>query len=388
MITLLSRFFIKNRKQIDSPQVRTAFGVLCGMVGIALNMCLFAGKYLAGLLSGSIAVMADAFNNLSDAASSVITLAGFWFSGKKADAGHPFGHGRIEYVSGLGVAVLILFMGFSLMKTSVKKIWEPEPVAADGLTLAILAVSVCVKLYMFAYNRSLGKRLRSEAMKATALDSLSDVLATSIVLLSMLIDSYTGKNLDGICGLLVAGFVLRAGYGAFRDTLNPLIGEPPSKEFVGEVETLVLAHPEILGIHDLVVHDYGPGRRMLTLHGEVDGSRNVFEIHEVIDEIEKEIHELLGCETVIHMDPVRTDDSVALDLKERVEEKVCGQFPGVLVHDFRLISCKPKPKLIFEVQVPYGFAKSNEEVKAEIETLLEEGFGEYQAAVCVEQSYV
>ncbi|MCI8453549.1 MAG: cation transporter [Lachnospiraceae bacterium] len=388
MITLLSRFLIKNREQINSPKVRTAYGILCGMIGIALNLFLFAGKYLAGLLSGSIAVTADALNNLSDAASSVITLAGFWFSGKKADAGHPFGHGRVEYVSGLGVAVLILFMGFSLMKTSVKKIWEPEAVAADGLTLTILAISICVKLYMCTYNRSLGKKLHSEAMKATALDSLSDVLATSLVLICMWIESRTGRNLDGICGLLVAGFVLRAGYGAFRDTLNPLLGEPPSKEFVGEVESLVLAHPEILGVHDLVVHDYGPGRRMLTLHGEVDGSRNVFEIHEVIDGIEKEIHEALGCEAVIHMDPVRTDDSAALDLKEQIGEEIGTRFPGVSVHDFRLIACKPKSKMIFEVQVPYGFSKSNEEIKIGIETFLAEGFGEYQAAVCVEQSYI
>jgi cation diffusion facilitator family transporter len=362
--------------------------MLCSIVGIGLNICLFLGKYLAGLISGSIAITADAFNNLSDAGSSFITLVGFRFSGMKADAGHPFGHGRIEYVSGFGVSMVIILMGFELLKTSIEKILVPEPVEAGILSVLILIASICVKLYMSYYNRSIGKRIDSEAMKATAMDSMSDSIATTAVLISMLVSYFTGKNIDGWCGCLVACFVLYAGYGAAKDTLNPLLGEPPSKEFVNQIKEMVMAHPEILGIHDLVVHDYGPGRRMISLHGEVCGDGNIYKIHDVIDQIEKELKNKLGCEAVIHMDPIQSDNETVQSTKKILIEKIREQYPGVSIHDFRMVQGPTHTNLIFDAVVPYEFGKGNSEVKAGIEKIVADTWENYFAVIQVEQSYV
>lgn len=388
MITVLSRLFIKDRTQLENQSVRRAYGMLCSIVGISLNILLFVGKYTAGIISGSIAITADAFNNLSDAGSSLITLVGFKFSGMKADAGHPFGHGRIEYLSGFGVSMVIILMGFELLKTSVEKIRTPEPVETGAVSVAILVVSICVKMYMCFYNRSVGKKIDSEAMKATAMDSLSDSVATTAVLISMVVAYVTGANIDGWCGCLVAGFVLFAGYSAAKDTLNPLLGEPPSKEFVEEIKETVMAHPEIIGIHDLVVHDYGPGRRMISLHGEVPGNSDIFEIHDVIDRIEKELNHKLGCESVIHMDPIEVDNVKAAEMKRALAEKIAEKFSGVSIHDFRMVQGPTHTNLIFDAVVPYGFGVSNEEVKAGIESLVEENWENHFAVVQVEQSYV
>ena len=388
MISLLSGLFIKNRDQAEDPGVRRAYGMLCSIVGIGLNVLLFAGKYLAGAVSGSIAVTADAFNNLSDAGSSLITLVGFQFSGKKADADHPFGHGRIEYLSGFGVSVAIILMGFELLKGAVEKIRTPEPVETGILPVTILIVSICVKLYMCFYNRSVGKRIGSEAMGATALDSLSDSAATTAVLLSMLVEHVTGVNIDGWCGCLVACFVLYAGWNAAKDTLNPLLGEPPSKEFVEEIRSIVMAHPEIIGIHDLVVHDYGPGRRMISLHGEVSGHSDIFEIHDVIDRIEKELNRKLGCEAVMHMDPIEVDNGTVTEMRTLLAEKISEDFPGVSIHDFRMVQGPTHTNLIFDAVVPYGFGKTNDEVRKGIEELVSENWENCQAVIQVEQSYV
>ena len=388
MITVLSRLFIKDRTQLENQSVRRAYGMLCSIVGISLNILLFVGKYTAGIISGSIAITADAFNNLSDAGSSLITLVGFKFSGMKADAGHPFGHGRIEYLSGFGVSMVIILMGFELLKTSIEKIRTPEPVETGVLSVAILVASICVKMYMCYYNRSVGKKIDSEAMKATAVDSLSDSVATTAVLISMVVAYVTGANIDGWCGCLVAGFVLFAGYSAAKDTLNPLLGEPPSKEFVEEIKETVMAHPEIIGIHDLVVHDYGPGRRMISLHGEVPGNSDIFEIHDVIDRIEKELNHKLGCESVIHMDPIEVDNVKAAEMKKALAEKIAEKFSGVSIHDFRMVQGPTHTNLIFDAVVPYGFGVSNEEVKAGIESLVEENWENHFAVVQVEQSYV
>ena len=388
MITLLSGIFIKNRDQTENGEVRRAYGMLCSLVGIGLNVLLFAGKYLAGVISGSIAITADAFNNLSDAGSSFITLVGFKFSGMKADAGHPFGHGRIEYISGFGVSMIIILMGAELFKSSVEKILHPEPVAAGTLSMVILVASIAVKLYMCLYNRSIGKKIGSEAMKATAMDSLSDSAATTAVLLSMGVTYVTGKNIDGWCGLLVAGFVLYAGYSAARDTLNPLLGEPPSAEFVEEIKSTVMAHPEILGIHDLVVHDYGPGRRMISLHGEVSGDCDIFEIHDVIDRIEKELNQKLGCESVIHMDPIEVNNKTVEETKAVLVNPLKERYPEISIHDFRMVQGPTHTNLIFDAVVPFGFPLSNDEVREGIERLVDETWENYFAVVQVEQSYV
>ena len=388
MIHLLSGIFIKNRDQVDDQNVRRAYGMLCGVLGIVLNILLFAGKYLAGILSGSIAITADAFNNLSDAGSSVITLVGFKFSGRKADADHPFGHGRIEYLSGFGVSMVIILMGFELLKSSVQKVLSPEPVEAGLLSVLILIVSICVKMYMSYYNRSVGVKINSEAMKATAMDSLSDTIATFAVLISMAVVHITGYNIDGWCGCIVACFVLYAGYNAAKDTLNPLLGEPPSKEFVEEIRSIVLAHPEIIGIHDLVVHDYGPGRRMISLHGEVAGNSNIFEIHDVIDRIEKELGQKLGCEAVIHMDPVEVDNEKIAEIKTELSEKIQDKLPEVSIHDFRMVQGPTHTNLIFDVVVPYEYEKTGSQVKAEIEDIVSKSWENYFAVIHVDHSYV
>ena len=289
MITLLARWFIPNRENTADPAVRRAYGTLCGAVGIVLNLLLAAGKFLAGTLAGSIAVTADAFNNLSDAGSSLITLLGFRLAGRRADAGHPYGHGRLEYVSGLAVAVVIILMAFELGKSAVGKILAPEPVSGGWLPAAILAAAIGVKLYMFCYNRAVAKRIGSAAMRAAAADSLSDCIATAVVLLSMGVSRLFAVNIDGWAGLAVALFILWTGIGAARDTLSPLLGQAPSPEFVREVTDTVLAHPEVLGIHDLIVHDYGPGRQIISLHAEVDGKKDIFATHDAIDNIEREL---------------------------------------------------------------------------------------------------
>lgn len=388
MIHLLSGIFIKNRDQVEDQNVRRAYGMLCGVLGIVLNILLFIGKYLAGILSGSIAITADAFNNLSDAGSSVITLVGFKFSGRKADADHPFGHGRIEYLSGFGVSMVIILMGFELLKSSVQKVLSPEPVEAGLLSVLILIVSICVKMYMAYYNRSVGAKINSEAMKATAMDSLSDTIATFAVLISMAVVHTTGYNIDGWCGCIVACFVLYAGYNAAKDTLNPLLGEPPSKEFVEEIRSIVLAHPEIIGIHDLVVHDYGPGRRMISLHGEVAGNSNIFEIHDVIDRIEKELGQKLGCEAVIHMDPVEVDNEKIAEIKKELAEKIQDKLPEVSIHDFRMVQGPTHTNLIFDVVVPYEYEKTGSQVKAEIEDIVSKSWENYFAVIHVDHSYV
>ncbi len=388
MITILSSLFIKNRDQVGDGDVRRAYGMLCSIVGIALNVFLFAGKYLAGVISGSIAITADAFNNLSDAGSSFISLVGFKFSGMKADADHPFGHGRIEYVSGFGVSMIIILMGIELLKTSAEKIFHPEPVETGALAVGILVVSICVKGYMCFYNRAVGKKIQSETMKATAMDSMSDSIATTAVLISMAVAYVTGVNIDGWCGCLVACFVLYTGFGAAKDTLNPLLGEPPSKEFVDEIKAIVLAHPEILGIHDLVVHDYGPGRRMISLHGEVSGDSDIFEIHDVIDRIEKELKGKLGCEAVIHMDPIVVNDVTVDETKKEVVDMIDEHFPGVSIHDFRMVQGPTHTNLIFDAVVPFRYGKTNDEVKRGIAKMISEKWNNYFAIIQAEQSYL
>lgn len=388
MIQFLAGIFIKDKGNLEDQKVRRAYGMLCSVVGITLNVLLFAGKYLAGVLSGSIAITADAFNNLSDAGSSIITLIGFKFSGMKPDADHPFGHGRIEYVSGLGVAILIILMGIELLKSSIEKIRNPQPVEASALTVAILIASICVKLYMAYYNRSVGKRIHSEAMQATATDSLSDSFATAAVLIAMASAASGGMNIDGFCGCAVAVFVLYAGYTAAKETLNPLLGQAPDKGLVEEIEEIVMSHSEIIGIHDLVVHNYGPGRSMISLHAEVPGNGDIFELHDQIDHIEKELKSRLNCEAVIHMDPLEVDNEKVQEMKSAVTEKINSRFPGVTIHDFRMVQGANHTRLVFDAVVPFDFELTNEEVKKGIEILVESNWDNCFAIVEVEQSYV
>ena len=386
MISLLARLFLKPEGR-DEAALRKGYGMLCGAVGIGLNILLFAGKFFAGTIAGSIAITADAFNNLSDAGSSFVTLLGFQLAGQKPDSDHPFGHGRIEYLSGLAVSMLIILMGFELAKSSLDKILHPAPVDSSWLVIAILCVSICVKLYMAFYNRSLGKKLNAPAMLATAADSLSDSIATTAVLIATLVGRFSGLMIDGWCGILVAAFILWSGFNAAKDTVNPLLGTPPTHEFVDEIKNLVMAHPAIIGIHDLIVHDYGPGRVMISLHAEVSASENVLELHDEIDNVEKELREKLGCEAVIHMDPIVTDDGVTGETRERVAALVHCIDDEINIHDFRMVAGPSHTNVIFDAVVPYGFRLTDSEVEDKIKTAVRTLDGNYFAVVKVERSY-
>ena len=362
MITLLASLFIKDRRNYDSPAVRQAYGVLSGAVGIGLNILLFLGKWIAGTLSGSIAITADAFNNLSDAGSSIITLIGFRLSGQAPDPEHPFGHGRMEYISGLLVSVAILVMGFELIWSSFGKLRDPEPIESSALVLGILLASILVKVYMFYYNRSLSKKLDSAAMKATSVDSLSDTVATTLVLIATVISKYTGLILDGWFGILVGIFIVYTGGSTLKETIDLLIGQPPKKEFIDEIREIVLGHSLVYGVHDLIVHDYGPGRRMISLHAEVAVDGDIQDIHEQIDHIEHELQEKLNCSATIHMDPIVTDDKEVLEMKAKVEAMVQSLDEAFSMHDFRMVKGPTRTNLIFDVEVPRKTSLTDNEI--------------------------
>lgn len=388
MISLLSKIFIKNGDP-TSPQARSAYGVLCGIVGIVLNFILFAVKLLAGTLSGSVAITADACNNLSDAGSSVVTLLGFKLASQKPDKDHPFGHGRFEYISGLIVAFLIIYMGFGLAQSSFEKILHPEKIDAGVLSIAILVLSVIVKLYMFVYNRSIGKKINSSAMCAAASDSLSDMTATTVIIISMLIARFTGFNIDGWCGLAVSVFIVIAGIKAAKETISPLLGEPPSDEFVEEVRSRVMSYPEVLGIHDLIVHDYGPGRVMVSLHAEVSEDADLLATHDVIDNIEKNLSEHLECSAVIHMDPIASHDGETLTMKENLVNFLSGEFDGKLtLHDFRMVKGTTHTNVIFDVVVPFDVSVTDDEVKSKINGYLSTLDKQYFAVITIDRSYI
>ena len=386
MITCLAKFWI--RESDSEEKKRRVYGTLGAVVGIFLNICLFTGKYLAGFLSGSIAIMADAFNNLSDAGSSFISLIGFVFSGKKPDLDHPFGHGRIEYLAGLGVSFLILLMGVELAKNSVQKILHPVSVQISTLSIAVLSASILVKLYMAYYNHAIGKKIRSATMAATATDSLSDAAATTVVLLAMLFLSVTGINIDGYCGILVAVFILAAGIGAAKETVSPLLGQAPDPEFVKEIKELVMQHEEVLGIHDMAVHDYGPGRVMVSLHAEVSGDGNIYELHDLIDRIERELKEKLHCETVIHMDPIDVGNEKTVEMKEDMVKLVKAIDERLTIHDFRMVTGTTHHNMIFDVVIPADFKLSQEELKDIIQKKVWEKWPDYYVVIDVDTAYV
>ena len=387
MITILARLFLKPEGKPEA-QLRKGYGILCGAVGVGLNLLLFLGKLLAGLASGSIAVVADAVNNLSDAGSSVVTLAGFQLAEQKPDHDHPFGHGRMEYLSGLVVAMLILLMGFELAQTSVGKILHPVPAETGWWVTATLCAAIAVKLYMAFYNRRIGRRIGSTAMAAAAMDSLSDCAATAVVLAASLAERYTDLILDGWGGLLVALFILWSGFQAVKTTMDPLLGAPPSAEFVEEIRSLVLSHEPILGVHDIIVHDYGPGRRMLSLHAEVPANGDFVELHDVVDAAERELSDTMGCLATIHMDPVVNDGGVTSETRERVQALVKLIDPEITIHDFRLVPGPTRTKVLFDAVVPYQCALSDQEVKSRIESGVQALDAGWSAVVNVEKGYL
>ena len=388
MISILSKIFIENKNITDENKKRNIFGTLCGAMGIVLNIILFAIKYFAGIISGSIAVTADAFNNLSDAGSSVITLVGIRMASKKPDRDHPFGHGRMEYLSGLAVSVIIILVGVELFRSSVDKIMNPSEVDTSIVAIVILVISIAVKCYMFFYNRSIGKKINSAGMKATALDCIGDAVATGVVLVSTVISHFTQLQIDGWCGLLVSAFIVYAGIRSVKETVNPLLGMPPEKEFLEQIEAIVMSYDKIIGIHDLIVHDYGPGRIVVSLHAEVDGKEDVFELHDMIDNAERKLCDELGCTAVIHMDPIETDNEVTNEIKEKIAQAMAEFDEKITIHDFRVVPGTSHTNVIFDAVVPHEIKKTDMEISNEISDFISEKFMHYNAVVNIDRPFV
>lgn len=391
MLTLLAKFFIKDHKNYKNPKVRQAYGMLCGLLGILLNLVLFAGKYLAGVLTGSIAITADAFNNLSDAGSSLITLIGFKMAGQKPDLDHPFGHGRIEYISGLIVAALILLMGFELAQTSFDKVLNPEATGLTVVSAIILIASIAIKGYMALYNNRTAVKIDSAAMKATGTDCLSDMASTAVVLICSLVGHFTGFALDGYCGLAVSALILFAGYSAAKDTLGPLLGQAPEPEFIQKIQRIVMESNIVTGIHDLIIHDYGPGRQMISLHAEVPVNVDILAAHDTIDNLERELKEQLGCDAVIHMDPIATDDELTTKLKAKVMIFAEEIAPEIGIHDFRIVTGDTHTNIIFDAVVPFSLEADT--VKLQLSSKIEamqpedDSTDRYYAVINIDRPY-
>lgn len=385
---------IKKQKQepvpavLQNPAARKKAGMRASGVGILCNLLLFGGKLAVGALANSIAIMADAFNNLSDAGSSIVTLAGFKMADKPADREHPFGHGRIEYVSGLVVAFLILLVGVQLFMSSVEKILHPEALQSGVAALVILVLSIIVKLFMGLYYRHVGQKIDSPSLKAAMTDSISDVVATAAVLLSVAIFLCFQINVDGIIGALVAVFVFAAGIKTVRDTLNPLLGQAPDPQLVEDIKNHVLSYDGVLGLHDLMVHNYGPGQFMASLHVEVAADEDIMKSHDMIDTIERELQTLLHVLTVIHMDPIVMNDERVSQARDEVAEIIKRVEPRVSFHDFRMVEGPSHTNLIFDLLVPYELAPKSSQYVEQIDRAVKQYNSRYFTVITVDKGYV
>lgn len=388
MIKLLSRIFIKNYTDYQNEKVRSQYGILCGAFGIFLNAVLFTLKFVFGSLAASVAMVADAFNNLSDAASSVVQILGFKLATKKPDPDHPFGHGRLEYISGLVVSFLILYMGTALLKNSLLAIIHPETMKISLLSVIVMGISVLVKFYMYLYNHLTAKKIDSVAMEVVAKDSLNDVISTSVVIAALIGSKFTSLPLDGIGGLVVGIFILKTGIEAARDTIKPLLGSAPSAELVAQIEEELMKHKPIVGMHDLIIHDYGPGRMMISLHAEVPGNLNIFSLHDVIDIAEHDIALRFNCHVVIHMDPVDTENKRLSQLKNVLAEEIVKINPELKYHDVRMVPGDTHTNLIFDVVKPYSCFLTDEQLKMAIHNAVNSRVPDVFCAITVDQPFV
>ena len=371
----------------QDPAARRRCGTAAGLVGIVVNLLLSLGKLLAGALTASVAITADGLNNLSDAATSVVTLAGFRLAGQEADAEHPFGHGRMEYVAGLIVSLAILLMGIEVGRSALDSLFHGSDPQFSPLSVVILAVAILAKLGLFWFNRALGRLIGSAAMEATAADSLSDCLSTGVVLVSALAGHFWNLRVDGLAGLLVAAFILKTGWDAARDTLDPLLGRPMDPELAADIDRIVLSHDKILGIHDLVYHDYGPGRAMMSFHAEVPADGDFLEYHDLIDHIERELKETHHIDTVIHMDPIVSDERTNT-LRRQVADIASSIDPALTIHDFRITPGPCHTNLIFDVVIPYGSSLTDKQVCAQLEQQIKALSPNYYPVIQVDHSYV
>lgn len=387
MTKLLIRLFVRDSNNIKDAAVRVRYGYLGSVTGIVLNILLFAGKLIAGIISGAISVTADAFNNLSDAGSSIVSLVGFKMAAQPADEEHPFGHGRMEYVSGLIISFLILLMGFELAHESVLKMISPKDIRFSWLTLCILIASVLVKLWMGLFNLTLGKRINSTSMKATAADSISDCISTSAVIVAMLVFYFAGVNIDSIIGLLVALFILYNGVKTFRESLTPLLGTKPDKEFVDEITAAVEKYPDIVGTHDLIVHDYGVGNLIISMHAEVPMQMEFNAAHELVDMIEDELKKKYNCLVTIHMDPVAVNDERVMAVKAQVSEVVRNIDSRMSIHDFRMTDGRDRVNLIFDLVVPFGLGMTDAQVRENVSARVSALDKVYCCVISIDREY-
>ena len=367
---------------------RSIYGMVCGFVGIFFNIILFVGKLLAGIITNSISITADALNNLSDAGSSIVTLAGFKLAAQKPDSKHPYGHGRIEYLAGLAVAAVILIMGFELFRDSIGKVLRPQNTEFSYVVIFILLASILVKCYMAYYNYSIGKEIDSAAVRAAAMDSMSDCIATGAVLVTTVLNHLYGWQLDGYCGILVSLFIMYSGIQAARDSVDPLLGIEPDEEFLQQIEDISLSFDEnIVGIHDLMVHDYGPGRKIISLHAEVPADSNMIQIHDVIDNLEKKLSKDLGCMATIHMDPVAVNDPEVKELKHQVADLVKEVLDAITIHDFRVVKGDTHTNLIFDMVVPFSCKCTDREMADMVADKIKEKLGNnYYAVIDVDRA--
>lgn len=389
MIKFLANLFIKDKDNFSDQTVRGKYGVLTGIVGIFLNVILFAIKLTAGLLCASVSIMADAFNNLSDAGSSFISMISFKMANKPVDADHPFGHGRIEYVASFIVSMLVLFVGYELISTSISKIINPVKIKADLVIIFILCVSILIKLYMFLYNYAYSKKIKSPVLKATAFDSISDTVATTVVLVGIVVAKFTNLYLDGYIGVLVAIFILFTGIKSIKETIDVLLGQKPDKEFVLDIENYILSYDEnVIGLHDLIVHNYGVGRSIISFHLEVPSEKDVNMLHEIIDRLEVDLEKKFNCKTVIHMDPIIQDDDRIKECKKLIEGILLGIDKDLKFHDFRMTDSANLTNLIFDVVVPTHLKINFEFLEKKIKEKIKDFSPCYNAVIKCEYSYV
>lgn len=387
MIKFLAKIFIKDYKNTENAEVRRKYGILAGAVGIALNTVLFVLKLLAGIFTGSVAVTADAFNNISDAGSSAITMIGFRLAGKKPDPEHPFGHGRIEYITGFIVSILIFVMGFELATSSIEAIKNPEKTELNLLSAVILGISILIKLYMYFYNRAYGKKLNSAAMNATASDSLSDTVSTLAVIASLVVSKFTDILIDGYVGLAVAAFILLAGFRAAKETIEPLLGTRPDEKLMEEISEFILSNQPITGVHDMILHDYGPGRQFLSLHAEVPMDEDILFVHDVIDNVEIEIFKKYSIETVIHMDPIDTRDERINVIRATVKE-LLGTLEGNFnAHDFRIVPGPTHTNVLFDIVRPVDCKIGEDELKTAVAVAVSALNPQYRCVIKIDNAY-
>ena len=388
LTSFLIEKFIKTPEAVTDPQTRTAYGKLASIIGILCNVLLFVGKLLAGFVSGSIAILADAINNLSDASGNVVSLAGFKLAAKKPDKKHPYGYARYEYLAGLTVSVMIVAIGLSLGKESIEKIISPETTTFSWLSISILAVSIIVKIWMSVFNRHIGKKIDSDTLIATSVDSRNDVLSTVVVLISTVVGSLTGiAIIDGIMGLLVALFIIWSGFGLVRETISPLLGESPDPTLVTRIEDKVMSYEGVLGMHDLIVHDYGPGHQFASLHVEMPAERDPMESHDIIDNIENDFLENENLQVSIHYDPVSSADEAVFALRHEISEFVVGLHLELSIHDLRVVHGDTHTNVFFDLVFPYELKLDQDEVVAKVSAKIKEINPLYVPKIKCEQSF-